>query len=218
MNRIIYACDVGSVRASTFAWARVLPGMGNPCGSRDIDALVLRLVEDVNAHKSVALGFECPLFMPIPMQSDGLNRGRQGEGNRAMFAPTGAGVATLGVQEVAWVLSQIHDRVPALPLYSLDWHAWLAEDSRPRLLIWEAFVSGAAHDNSHERDAATAAVYFRDNEDNLDNVNAVTADRPLNMAHAAVLWAGWANDLDRLHQACLVLRPGQRYEGQIDPA
>jgi hypothetical protein len=172
----------------------------------------------MNADMSVALGFECPLFMPIPEVGDRLNYGRQGEGNRAMFAPAGAAVATLGLQEAAWILRQLRDRVRALPRYSLDWRAWPPEGAAPHLLVWEAFVSGTAHGDSHERDAATAAVFFRANEHDLNAVNAVTADQPLSMVHAAALWAGWANDLDRLHQACLVLKPEQRYEGDIDPA
>lgn len=135
-----------------------------------------------------------------------------------MFAPAGATVATLGLQQAAWILRQIRDRVPVLPLYSLDWTAWPPECAVPHLLLWEAFVAGTAHGDTHERDAATAAVFFRANEHNLNAVNAVTSDQPLSMVHAAALWAGCANDLDRLHQACLVLKPEKRYEGDIDPA
>jgi hypothetical protein len=135
-----------------------------------------------------------------------------------MFAPAGAAVATLGVQAVAWILHQIRDRVGVVLQYSLDWNAWPGEGNARSLLLWEAFVSGAAHSDSHERDAATAAVFFRDKEQDLNGVNAVMADQPLSMVHAVALWAGWASDLDRLHQACLVLRPEQPYEGQINPA
>lgn len=218
MGRAIYACDVGSVRAGTFAWARALPGAGNPCASRDIGALATRLVEDLNASMSVALGFECPLFMPVPEESERLNRGRQGEGNRAMFAPAGAAVATQGLQEAAWILRHLRDRVSDPPPCSLDWCTWPPQDGGPRFLLWEAFVSGQVHSSSHERDAATAAVFFRNVEQDLGAMNAVTADQPLSMIHAAALWAGLAADLDRLRCPCLVLKPNQRYEGVIDPA
>ena len=193
--------------------------MGNPCASRDIDALALSLVKDLNDSFSVALGFECPLFMPVPGESDRLNCGRQGEGNRSIFAPAGAAVATLGLHEAAWVLRQIRDRVPLPHLSTRSTGArGRPEGEALHLLVWEAFVSGTAHGDSHERDAATAAVFFRANEQDLNAVNAVTANQSLSMVHAAALWAGLANDLDRLHQACLVLKPEQRYEGQIDPA
>jgi len=167
---------------------------------------------------SIALGFESPLFMPVPAGSAGLNRGRQGEGNRSMFAPAGASVTTLGVHEAAWILRAIGDRALGVLTYTLDWNTWPPVGDTRSLLVWEAFVSGAAHSPSHERDATSAAVFFRDNEDNLDAVNAVTADRPLCLVHAAALWASWAADFDRLRQGCLVLMPGQAYDGSIDLA
>lgn len=218
MNRVIYACDVGSIPSGTFAWARVASGGGNPIASAHIDDLVMRLRQDMRTGVSIALGFESPLFMPIPKDSADLCRGRAGEGNRSMFAPAGAAVATLGVHEMAWILRAIRDRVGDAPTYILDWREWPPKEGTPRLFLWEAFVSGEAHGDSHEQDAATAVVYFSANEANLGAVNAVTADRPLSMVHAAAMWAGWANDLERLAHGSLVLRPTQAYGGPIDTA
>jgi hypothetical protein len=124
----------------------------------------------------------------------------------------------MGVHEAAWLLSAIRDQAHGLLTYTLDWTAWPPEKDDRRLLVWEAFVSGPAHGAYHEQDAATAATCFRDSENNLDGANAVTAGRPLCLVHAAALWAGWATDLDRLHQGCLVLRPEDAYDGQIDAA
>jgi hypothetical protein len=59
-------------------------------------------------EKSIALGFECRLFMPVPPSADDLSKGRQGEGARAMFAQAGAAVNTLGVHQAAWILRKIH--------------------------------------------------------------------------------------------------------------
>lgn len=152
------------------------------------------------------------------MEAAALCKGRNGDGNRSVFAPAGAAVTTLGVHEVAWVLRAIRDPHASAPVYSLDWKAWPPPADAPTLLLWEAFVSGAAHSASHARDAATAAVYFRDHEHALDAVNAVTTDRPLNLVHGAALWAGWASDVERLHRPCLVLKPGKPYGGAIDAA
>ena len=219
MSRAIYACDVGSVQAGTFAWARVGPGLGNPKVSASIDGLVTQLRQDVETDgMSVALGFESPLFMPVPKFSDNLCRGRDGEGNRSMFAPPGATVATLGVHEAAWILEAIHAQASGVLTYSLDWNGWPPQDGKPRLLLWEAFVSGPAHSPSHAQDAATAAAFFRQHEANLNAVNAVTTEAPFSLIHAASLWSGWAQDLDRLHRTCLVLRPDAAYGGHIDPA
>lgn len=215
MNRVIYACDIGSIQAGSFAWARVIPGQGDPpCASRDIDSLVTRLREDANSGKSISLGFESPLFMPIPVDSGNLNQGRQGEGNRAMFAPAGASVTTLGLHEAAWIMRAIRAECAQLQ-YTLDWTLWPRDKT---LLVWEAFVSGVAHGASHEQDAVSAAIFFRDNEENLNGVNAVTAVEPLCLVHAVALWAGWAEDVTGLHRSCLVLKPERPYNGQIYPA
>jgi len=219
MPRAIYACDIGSIRAGTFAWARIGPDGGNPIASTDIDNLVSRLLQDVSTDDmSIAIGFESPLFMPVPADSSNLCHGRNGEGNRAMFAPSGATVATLGLHEIAWILKSIYDRAGVVLSYTLDWKVWPPQGASRILLIWEAFVSGVAHSDSHEQDAATAAVFFQANENNLNIVNAVTTDKPLSMVHAAALWVGWAQDLERLSHGCLVLKPEQAYRGIINPA
>jgi hypothetical protein len=217
MSRVVYACDIGSIRARSFAWARAAPGGANPTASADINELVTRLLEDVRDGMSIALGFESPLFMPVPEQSADLSCGRAGDGNRSIFAPVGAAVATLGIHEAAWILRSIRDEGVDALTYSLDWTAWPPQGAARTLLLWEAFVSGAAHRNSHAQDAATAALFFEANEGNLDGLNAVTAVQPLNMVHAAALWAGWADDLDRLHSGCLVLKPPEAFGGSIDP-
>lgn len=217
LSRVIYACDVGSIRGGSFAWSRIEPDGLVPTASTSIDDVVPRLLADVGNGASVALGFESPLFMPIPIDSIDLNRGRVNEGNRSMFAPAAASVTTLGVHEAAWILRAIRDQAVRVLTYTLDWKAWPPTDGTRLLLLWEAFVSGPAHGLSHEQDAATAAVFFRDREDELDAANAVTAGEPLSLIHAAALWAGWSNDLARLHEGCLVLRPTSPYDGQIDP-
>lgn len=214
MERVVYACDIGSIRAGTFAWARSI-GSAPPNASANIDMLVERLSDDAEAGMNIALGFESPLYMPVPELSKDLSRGRSGEGNRSMFAPAGAAVATLGVHEAAWILRALHSSASSLLSYTLDWQAWPARDKTQTLLLWEAFVSGPAHSDTHERDAATAALSFIENEANLDAGNAVSADHPLNMVHAAAVWSGWATDIDRLKSRCLVIKPKTAYEGDI---
>lgn len=218
LNRVIYACDVGSVKKGKFAWARVVPGLGNPKASTSINHLVTQLLQDITEGLSIALGFEAPLFLPVPACSTQLSRGRNGEENRSMFAASGATVTTLGIHEAAWILRAIHDSSRQALTYTLDWNEWPPEGESQSLFLWEAFISGSAHSETHKHDAATAAVFFRDNEKRLNLANAVTAEHPLNAVHITALWAGWANDLDRLHQPCLVLRPEQPYTGGIDTA
>lgn len=66
MNAIAYACDIGSVKSGAFAWARNSSAETTPTASQDIDRLIEYIVEDAKEGKTIALGFEAPLFMPVP--------------------------------------------------------------------------------------------------------------------------------------------------------
>jgi hypothetical protein len=64
------------------------------------------------------------------------------------------------------------------------------------------------------RDAATAVVFFFENERKL--VNAVTVEKPISLIGAVALWSGWTNDLKYLHdKTTLVLKPNSIFEGDI---
>jgi len=76
--RATYTCDIGSIRSKNFGWVRQVPeGKDDPIGSRDIVDLVNCLEEDMANEMSIALGFECPLFIPVPLSSDDLCRGQR---------------------------------------------------------------------------------------------------------------------------------------------
>lgn len=217
MNRVIYACDIGSIRAGHFAWARVVPGQGTPHVSRSIDHLVTQLSEDAyEGSKSIAIGFESPPFMPVPAGSASLGHGRENEGNRSMFAAVGASVTTLGIHEAVWILRALRDTTHSRLQYTFDWTLWPRNVEAPYLPVWEAFVAGAAHGRAHICDAATAAMFFSDNENDLGRVNAVDAERPLCLIHAVALWANWSAELSGFNGNCLVLKPEHAYEGDID--
>jgi len=165
---------------------------------------------------SIAMGFECPLFIPVPYPNGDLGRGREGEGNRAVFAQTGATVATLGIQQAAWILRTIHPCGANHFKFTTDSSTWPPSDNHPVLFCWEAFVAGNAHANDHMRDAATATMCFIDNEMRLEEVTAVTALEPFSLIQAVALWAGWSTQIDQLHSSVLVIKPDSRYEGVIE--
>jgi len=74
LSRVIYAVDIGSTRCKAgqtpnFAWARVdTVDPRSVVGSCDITKLTDRIVRDLQNRKSVALGFEAPLFIPVPAE------------------------------------------------------------------------------------------------------------------------------------------------------
>ncbi|CAN5904923.1 hypothetical protein BH23ACT11_BH23ACT11_04000 [soil metagenome] len=142
MKRAIYACDVGSTRAGNFGWVRVEPDTPKEIkGCSEICALVTKIKEDLEHGYSIALGFEAPLFIPVPQGDDDLSKGRKGEGNRPFSAQAGAYVTTLGMHQAAWVLREIYCSCGGTCTFTLDRKDWPPTESGQELFCWEAYVS-----------------------------------------------------------------------------
>lgn len=220
MKRVIYAIDIGSTRSHrtrgvSFAWARIYADKPDDVVvCQYIERLTTAIRSDIQTGFSVSLGFEAPLFIPVPSAATDLSRARCGEGNRSWSAPAGLAVASLAVHQVAWLLKNLADLKRA-DLLSTNIDDWPPKNDRQILYCWEAFVSGKAHSKDHLRDAATAAKYFLDHENVLLSMNAVSADSSLSLFHAAAIWAGWLDDVQSLSTKLLVLRPSEPYREAI---
>src|SRR5205823_3673155 len=86
----------------------------------------------------------------------------------------------------------------------LDWKKFTRESRG--LFLWEAFVTDRAKAATHVDDAAVAVAAFREALPDPTKANAVTADRPLSLLGAALLWSGATDDLDVLRAPCLVIK------------
>lgn len=223
MTCITYACDIGTTlqQPPNFGWARAVNATpSSVIGSRCIDQLTSMLVSDLSAGASVALGFECPLFIPEPVESSDLSRARVGEDDRAWSSPQGgAYVTTLGLHQAAWILRQLHPSAALSHKFTVDWKLWPSK-SQPLLFCWEAFVCRAAHSPTNDpvQDSATAVVEFLANEANLDAANSVKACPCISLISAAALWSGWSHDLESLHWPTLVIKPCACFTMPIGPA
>lgn len=119
-------------------------------------------------------------------------------------------MTVMGLQQTAWVLREV---APLLGghLVTTDWRKWGQPSPQPRLLLWEAFVTGAAKAPTHMGDALTAAAAFAENETALDAVNAVTAETPISLVACVALWAGIGIPVTMLRQPVLVLKPSSPF-------
>lgn len=220
-KRIIYACDVGSTRCSaktglpSFAWARVNPEDGAIQVSSHIDKLVQQLKSDIRQVCSIALGFEAPLFIPVPEDWKDLSKGREGDGNRSFASPVGLSVCALGIHQSAWILRSLYESLSRECDFTLDPKCWPPSGQRLVVFCWEAFVSGAAHSEQHLMDAATAVSFFHENETNLRNINAVSAEKPLSLIWSVALWSGWVSNLEFMHKPTLVIKPKEPFRGNL---
>jgi|GEM_PF-5713255 len=144
----IYCADIGSLKK--FAWVcadardqeiAAVDSISGPLDVSTIDHLAHCLSTDLALGLPVALGLECPLYIPVPELSQNMLKARdKREGNRAAFAGAGPGAALAGLQELAYLFK---NGIPSSTDVSFDPFEWCEKGKG--LLIWEAFVSGAAH-------------------------------------------------------------------------
>ena len=92
---VVFCADVGSVKRGRFGWARGQPQSDDFLLEDSIEKLVQAVADDLRSGALVALGFECPLFVPLRERPEELTSGRRGDGNRPWSA--GAGCAVLAV-------------------------------------------------------------------------------------------------------------------------
>jgi hypothetical protein len=206
----IYAADVGSIRQGNFGWARLDPEQDSTHVERDhggaeIGGLVDAVERDlVTEGRHVALGFECPLFVPVPRVPL-----RLGAPARARV------IARFPLQPVVvrwspdWSRRRGFFESFATAARRLSPLSTGPTSSGPAVdFLWEAFVSGGAKAATHVDDAQIAATAFRDSLPNPLTANAVEAQAPLSLIGAALLWSGWTGDAALLYTPCLVIKAG----------
>jgi hypothetical protein len=207
MQRLaVYCADVGSIKQGNFGWARAEVPTGElerHRGGTEIVELVASVADDLGAGLPVALGFECPLFVPVPEDPFRLGAARQGDGARPWSAGAGTGALATGLVQAAWILAELRERRSDHRLH-LDWEQFVSADAG--LFLWEAFVTEKAKAVTHVDDATIAVDCFTAALPDPTSVHAVSAERPLSLVAAAALWAGWSGDAELLRATCLVVK------------
>ena len=206
---VVYCADIGSVKRDKFGWASRCIGP-DPRESRcnDIQQLVKHVACDLNSGRKVALGFECPLWVPVALRSYGVDFCPVGDGNRSWSAAAGATSLATGLTETTWILSEIHSEAQNIEAF-LDWPRFAAVEHG--LFLWEAMVTGDNRTGSHEGDAAAAVCAFIKALPAPTTCNAVTSPHKVrSLIGAALLWAGWSDDLNFLKNRCVVISPTSR--------
>jgi hypothetical protein len=203
---VAYAVDAGSIPKGRFAWAC---SKDRSAWSSSIDELAEAIAADLRGRRKVALGFECPLFIPVSDEPDELGKARDGEctpetGSKPFTAAAGACATMTGLPSLAWVLRAVHEGAPEAKA-TTRWDAFESGDAE--VFVWEAFVSGKEKTNSHQSDALAAMEAFEKSLSAMSTPTRVTCENPLSLAGTAILWAGMSDDLSLLHDAAVVLRP-----------
>lgn len=199
-----YCADVGSIAAAKFGWAS--RSRHSTLGGTSIEELSSAIARDLDDDEPVALGFECPLFVPFGGSSAKLGCARDGEGARPWSAHAGAASLATGLVQVTWILNSIRTQLKQPRAAFLNWAAF-GEGYRG-LFLWEAFVTGEAKGLSHVDDARAAVDAFVDALPDLRS--SVTCRQTYSLIGAALLRTEWTTDLAVLSQPAIVIRASKR--------
>lgn len=203
---IVYCADIGSVAKGNFGWARgVASGQALAVrGSTNITELVDSVARDLNAGRGVAVGFECPLFVPLPDDPAKLTSARRGEGSHPWSAGAGAGALVTGLSETAWILREVRRRIAAEVPVFVSWPDF--HEAAYGLFVWEALVTGDAKGKTHVADAEIAVRSFAAHIPGIAKANAVLEARVHSLIGAALLRTEWSTDLSLLRTPCVVIK------------
>jgi len=202
MDITVACADVGSVSSGKFGWT-IQDGSDppdEPSERSSITEFADAVVERLEEGRSVALGFECPLFIPVREEPDQLTDAREGEGNRPWSAGAGSGSLVTGLAETVWVFSRIREHLSSEPTVTVDWEEF--QETEGSLLVWEAFVSGDDKVGSHHGDAGAAVKSFCKN---LPPENMIDEEQVFSLVGASLLRAGWGVDQEILSTPTLVV-------------
>lgn len=202
----VFCADVGSIARDSFAWARRIPRTEDEEVHRpkSIESLAASVVQVLRDGEPVALGFEAPMFVPVPEDSTRLGKARPCDAPSPSWSSNvGASVLATAMVQVPWILRYTHDRVPDLPIH-VGWPSFAEQKSG--LLLWEAFVSGAAKGETHEEDARSGVQAFCEQLPNPGEASAQATERPFSLLTAATIWAGFDVPPEEMRQASLLIR------------
>lgn len=196
----VVCADIGSVANGNFGWWSSAGANG-----QKPSLLASHVAALLKQASPVALGFECPLFVPLVEDEACLTKSRPGEGSRAWSAGAGSGALATGLVQVVWVLQAIRAQLEQPASAFLSWSSFIS--SRSGLFLWEAFVSGSQKQSSHLADAEVGAqAFIRALPDPL-SANGVVCESPVHsLVGGALLRSGWSSNLRLLAEPCLVVK------------
>lgn len=209
----VVACiDVGSPKAGGVGWA-VMDGERIQTGNL-LPELILTLSTFLREHRRIALGFECPLYVPVGRPVLAMTQCRVGE-KLTWCVGAGATVLAIGLAQVHWVLSGLQKRADSKLKGTSRWDSWANGDCS--LLLWEAYITQSegfaapAHvlqsSSPHERDAAAGAWAFQARmAQTSPMVSDFGEEEVLSLLGLQLLNTGLSDDLALLSDRCLVIK------------
>ena len=201
-NLALFCADVGSIKQGNFGWAAKLPGDIYLSGT-DIDEFAREIADQLQQKNKVALGYECPLFVPVRNDPVSVNSSRNGEGSRSWSAGAGTGALATGLVEVIYVFNQLTALLETKPPITFDWSTF---EQTASIFLWEAFVTSTSKGKDHADDAKIAISKFIAALPMPFAINAIQESDVFSLIGGAALRTGWSDDIAVLQQPCLVIK------------
>ncbi len=205
-NIVVYAADIGSIKKKHFGWCRAEISQYQkdwPCET-DINKFVESVIKDLKKNKKVAIGFECPLFVPIADKPEDLTKAREGENNRPWSAGAGCAVLATGLTECVWIFKKIREsNVDVKPSFS--WKEF--RENKSNFFIWESFVTSLAKEKTHPDDAKKAVeTFLAKYPDKIEEGNSDKAGNVYSLVGAGLLRADLTTNWKLLSERCIVIK------------
>lgn len=169
----------------------------------DPETLAADIAQDLR-NGPVALGFECPLFVPLHGRAEALLSCRAGEGNRAWSASAGVSSLGTGLVQSAWLLERIRLILGHVAPVFVDIAEFRRADTG--LLLWEAFITGARN-STHEQDAIAGAEAFLESWPEVHDCIPCKDVPTMSLIALALIRMHWTEDLSLIGQKPIVVRP-----------
>lgn len=209
---VIACLDIGSPKRGNVGWA-ILHGNRRTTGG-DLPLFVRSLAGHLVAGRTVAVGFECPLYVPTRVDPLAMTDCRDGEEGLNWCGGPGASVLATGLAQVNWCLARISEQAPGIR-GTTRWEDLAG--GRAQLYCWEAFITGKTGleidlKNTggippHQQDALCGALAFRRAvargvapKSDLQDTKAVS------LVGLHLLETGLATDVRLLSEPCVVLK------------
>ncbi|MBN8507335.1 MAG: hypothetical protein J0L57_01850 [Burkholderiales bacterium] len=209
---VIACVDIGSPKKGNVGWA-VLHADSQRTG-HDLDEFIDVVGVHMQAERPMAVGFECPLYVPKRDDLLAMTDGRLGEEGLNWCGGPGASVLATGLAQVNWVLTRLAAAKPSA-VGTTRWREF--SSGRCCLFFWEAFitsragvsipieaVAGASH---HVEDALCGALAFRQVAATDDEFPSDLGDeRALSLIGMHLLETGLSKDMSLMSEPCAVLK------------
>lgn len=209
----VTACvDIGSPKKGNVGWA-LLHGETQVTG-RDLNVFIALLEPHIRSGRTIAMGFECPLYVPKRADVATMTNCRIGEEGLNWCGGPGASVLATGLAQTNWVLTRMAE-LAANATGTTRWHE--LQEGYCQFFFWEAFITSRAGVvvpidfvegvSPHERDALVGALAFRQVVvPGKEFPSDLQDEEALSLIGMHLLETGLSQDMSLMSERCVVLK------------